>query len=51
MRMRTLRPSMLQRTHDPNDAEEKHQKENKKQIVAKYAEFPLFFSLFLTDLT
>jgi hypothetical protein len=37
MRMRTLRPSVLQRTHGPNDAQEKRQKETKNQIVAKYA--------------
>ena len=35
MRMRTLRPNVLQRTHGPNDAEEKRQKENKKQIVTE----------------
>jgi hypothetical protein len=29
MRMRTLRPSMLQRTHGPSDAEDKRQKEAK----------------------
>ena len=33
--MRTLRLGVLQRSHGPNDAEEKRQKENKKQIVTE----------------
>jgi len=45
MRMRTLRPNVLQRTHGPNDTEEKRQKENKKQIEVEYAEFPPFLFL------
>jgi len=33
--MRTLRPNVLQRTHGPNDTEEKRKKENKKQIATE----------------
>ena len=48
MRVRTLRPNVLQRSHGPNDAEEKRQKENKKQIEVEYAEFsPFLFLYFL----
>ena len=35
MRMRTLRPSLLQRSHGPNEAENEHQKETETQIVAR----------------
>jgi hypothetical protein len=47
MRMRTLRPNVLQRSHGPNDTEEKCKKENKKQKVTEQrnvslSKFPTF---------
>jgi hypothetical protein len=45
MWMRTMRPSLLQRSHGPSETEDKGQKENKTQKVIDYQKFPPF-SLF-----
>ena len=50
LRMRTLRPNVLQRSHGPNDAEEKRQKENKEQIEVEYAEFSPFPFLYFSQI-
>jgi hypothetical protein len=45
MWMRTMRPSLLQRSHGPSETEDKGQKENKTQKVIDYQvtpPFPLF---------
>jgi len=52
--MRTMRPSVLQRSHGPNEAENERQKENKKQIATKCPEssffsFPYFLKILVPE--
>jgi hypothetical protein len=42
MRMPTMRPSLLQRSHGPSEAEDKRQKETKTQKIIDYQESPPF---------